>query len=507
MRASLLVLLAMCPWPSAVAQSADAVGSCGPVGSLAERIGPGSVVLVRKSGGPAVPHPTIQAAVDASEDGDTVLLSDGRFVGVGNRGVVVTGRNVEIRSRNGAEHTVIDCQGQGRAFDFLGPAVTEETLLRGITILNGNMMMFSGAVYCDESSRPTIEQCRFVGNRGGLGGALYYASDGTNCAFVRDCLFIENSAFAHAGAVFAEGVILERCRIERNEAGQRAGGILAGSDTAIRDSVFKGNRGVAGGGVVLAGLNVTISGCTFVGNDAGAGGAVYSLVGEPQTLVENSVLWGNTALYGPQFYQGAFFQTNSTTLRYCVVEGGLDGLDGGPDYVFFSTFNIIEDDPLLAADASLLADSPCVDTGDPSYVPAVNEGDIENQPRANGVVDIGADERWGGFALGLVGPGRAGAYNSIRVTGAEPGTDVFFFFGVAPGQADFSFAWCPALVLEIESPALLDARQTSGHGVAEYGQHVPAELNGVSLLFQAVAFDPRNPAGGCSTSNLVQFRY
>ena len=85
--------------------------------------------------------PTIQAALDASVDGDVIELTAGDYRGDGNRDIDFLGRAVTIRSQ-GADPAscVIDCQGSvetpHRAFNFddgEGPA----SVLQGLTIRNG----------------------------------------------------------------------------------------------------------------------------------------------------------------------------------------------------------------------------------------------------------------------------------------------------------------------------------------------------------------------------------
>ena len=99
----------------------------------AQRLGPGTVWLV-PNGGVPIQKVSIQAAVDAAGDGDTVELSDGLFLGPGNRDVFVTGKDIRIRSRNGPSSCIIDCEDRGRAFVFFDSSVTSATILQGITI-------------------------------------------------------------------------------------------------------------------------------------------------------------------------------------------------------------------------------------------------------------------------------------------------------------------------------------------------------------------------------------
>ena len=112
--------------------------------------------------------PTIQAAIDASVDGDEVVIADGVYTGDGNRDMDFGGRAITVRSENGPEACIIDCEGtlrdRHRAFWFhSGESFT--SAVRGISIINGfgpwsGGGAAGGAVVIDGAS-PTFTSCRF----------------------------------------------------------------------------------------------------------------------------------------------------------------------------------------------------------------------------------------------------------------------------------------------------------------------------------------------------------
>jgi len=53
----------------------------------------------------------IQAAINDANDGDTVLVADGTYTGEGNRDIDFLGKAIIVRSENGPENCIIDCQG------------------------------------------------------------------------------------------------------------------------------------------------------------------------------------------------------------------------------------------------------------------------------------------------------------------------------------------------------------------------------------------------------------
>ncbi|MHC4500480.1 MAG: right-handed parallel beta-helix repeat-containing protein, partial [Planctomycetota bacterium] len=53
-------------------------------------------------------YETIQAAIDVTQCGDTVLVADGTYTGLGNRDIDFLGKVITVRSENGPENCIID---------------------------------------------------------------------------------------------------------------------------------------------------------------------------------------------------------------------------------------------------------------------------------------------------------------------------------------------------------------------------------------------------------------
>jgi hypothetical protein len=217
-------------------------------------------------------YPTIQAAVDAAEDGDIVIVTDGTYTGAGNRDIDLGGKAITVRSENGPANCIIDCEGSTaephRGFYFHS---SEDALsvVEGFTITGGHAD-YGGGMYNDQSS-PTV----------------------------RNCVFLENSADVYGGGVenWDSSVTLVNC-------------------------VFTGNHALDAGGVDNAYGSPRLTNCTFSQNTAAvSSGGIYCFASS--TMIENCILWGNAP---DQLYT----QIITPAVTYCDVEGGFSG-DGNID--------------------------------------------------------------------------------------------------------------------------------------------------------------------------------
>lgn len=152
---------------------------------------------------------TIQAGIDAANNGDTVLVAEGIYTGDGNVNVNFNGKQITVKSRNGAKATIIDCKNWAatRGFTFNNNE-TNDSVLDGFTIKNG-FHELGGGIYINDAS-PTIQNCVITLNRAvaknsksdGGGGIYCFNSD----AIITTSKIIDNSANSkHGGGVLLTG--------------------------------------------------------------------------------------------------------------------------------------------------------------------------------------------------------------------------------------------------------------------------------------------------------------
>jgi len=121
------------------------------------------------------PFDAIQEGIDAAVDADTVLVLDGTYTGEGNKNLDFGGRAITVRSENGPENCVIDCEGTGRGFD-LHADEGADARVTGFTIRSGSAG-YGGAICCVGSS-PTVSDCAIIGNTAYSGGGGYSGETG-----------------------------------------------------------------------------------------------------------------------------------------------------------------------------------------------------------------------------------------------------------------------------------------------------------------------------------------
>ena len=273
---------------------------------------------------------TIQAAIDSASPGDTVLIADGIYSGVGNRSLDFGGRVLTVRSENGPGNCIIDVGDDVPGVQFRS-GESSLAVLEGLTITNGS------GIECDASS-PVIRNCVIDGNRG----------SGIAC--------------------------------------------LNGSRAVIINSIITSNTAPVGGGIYCYYSSPTIRNCTVVGNTATFfGGGVYADSSHP--VIRMCIFRENTALMGAEIdlrfnssaevlysnVQGGAAGVNViySTLVWGAGNGTWDPAFGGSDVGGYG----------------LTPRSRCINAGDAGLVPSPGETDIDGQPRILfGIVDIGADE-------------------------------------------------------------------------------------------------------------------
>ncbi len=326
---------------------------------------------------------TIQKAIDCAADADEIWVKEGVYyldseITV-NKPVYLyggfTGSEVDRDQRNWRQNvTTVD--GQNRVNHCF--RITADATVDGFTITGGNARGLepSGGGILNEFSSPIIANCTITKNSAaGSGGGI----SNTGSATVITTPIIVNSW------------------ISENDAVQTGGGIdnFYSSPTIANTTIWKNTVGESGfgGGIRNFASSPSITNCTITENhsDFYGGGVLNNL---SDSTITNSIIYGNTAaVAGDEILD----IVSNPTITYSNVRGGYEGTGN------------IDGDPLFAnatiGNLHLLANSPSIDAGNDSAVPADTADldgdgdtdepiplDLDGEPRFDKNVDMGAYE-------------------------------------------------------------------------------------------------------------------
>jgi hypothetical protein len=374
----------------------------------------GSAGAVTREVGPGKTYATIQAAIAAANDGDTVKV----FPGTYHERIDFLGKAIIVTSTNPLDPTVVNTTiidgGKGGSVVTFDHNELNSSQLYGFKITNGKADQ-GGGIYCKDAS-PRIARN----------------------------LITENTADSDGAGVCAVGgaPLFERNSIVRNDAKMHAGGVLLDNGNAVfRNNVIAWNTAAGGGGGLFSmGGKPTLENGTFSDNSAGyvsGGGNIYLNSGSP--ILRNCLITFARA------NKGVVSSGATPTVTYCDIFGNTGGDWEGPgdpgttngnmktdplyanpaagDYHLKSKFG--RWNPALSGWVNDTVNSPCIDRGDPAST-------YSHEPMPNG----------GRINIGAYG-NTAEASKSPPISLAWAGTTGYTTDGVEPngGPAGTSFTF------------------------------------------------------------------
>ncbi len=287
------------------------------------------------------PGESIQAAIDAANGGDTIIINAGLYTES-----LTLSKPVSLTGVNSATTTIHAMAGQ-RVLTVTDATISNSVVISGLTFTGGHAD-YGGGLYSDAPL--SVINSRFISNTAGEGGGLYAGEWFTPTALmVTGAVFIENAATRGGGLYVNGAVSLSDVRFENNTAADLGGAINArngnldltratflrnagsavysyNSPATIIDSRFEANTGDIGGAVWMYYVGADISGTAFFSNTATLGGGAVTMI---DGAIVNSRFEGNTA---QENWGGGLYAMGTTLVAHTDFISNAAQSNGGGAY-------------------------------------------------------------------------------------------------------------------------------------------------------------------------------
>jgi hypothetical protein len=325
----------------------------------------------------------LEATIVANGNGDANTINFAAGL-TGEISTALSANGLEIDfpvTINGPGARVLSLSGNnaGPVLNVMGQNVS----ISGLTIFDGFKANGDGAgIY--NTGGLTLTDCTVVANyaANGNGGGIYNAT----------------------GAI----LVLNRCTVRANNAGQFGGGVYNDATFAATDCTFSGDQALNGGGIITRFANgvssTTLRNCTITAcvsfstgtNSGNGGGGFYAEGGGPQHHIANTLIAGNTSGANPSTNPDVRGQITSDGHNFIGIVGFSTGFSDNVSGDQVGTLAAPKNPQLDALrnnggptdTHALLSGSSAINAGDDGLAPI---NDQRGFPRV-GSSDIGAFE-------------------------------------------------------------------------------------------------------------------
>ena len=325
-------------------------------------------------------QPTIQAGINASSTGDTVLVQPDTYV----ENIDFNGHNVVLASlfltTGDTSHistTIIDGNASDRVVKFVSGETSDAKII-GFTITNGSTPYTGAGIYCGGGSAPVISNNIITGNvaHTNHGGGIR-CSDYCNATITNNTITGNQARYLGGGISINDAdptitynIITNNTAVEWDGGGIDCDGdvsaiisynIISGNSATgvggtgygggidcynntspnltISYNLISGNSAKLGGGILCQNAHPSISNNTITGNSASStGGGILCGSGSNPTIT-STIFWADSAPTSSEIHSGG---GSSPVITYCDVEGGWTGegnIDCDPQFCYPDTGN------------------------------------------------------------------------------------------------------------------------------------------------------------------------